>query len=105
MTPFELTRRDLLTSVAAAGVAGAVAARPGPRHVAVGSSNALAAVALMRQGKSPEAACLAALERGRGRRGRRSFATPAGGTYAVCRAGEVARLLPSAYLFKRPPAC
>ncbi|HPC81825.1 MAG TPA: N(4)-(beta-N-acetylglucosaminyl)-L-asparaginase [Thermoanaerobaculaceae bacterium] len=48
MPTFDLTRRDLLTSVAAAGAAAAVnaTAQPALRHVAVGSGNALAAVKL-----------------------------------------------------------
>ena len=80
----------------------------------------------MRQGKSPEAACLATLERvvrntrvawlkdatGRpannlslyavNRDGEVGGATIfSGGKFAVCHAGEEARLVDSAYLFKR----
>ncbi|MCU0290582.1 MAG: hypothetical protein MUF10_01120 [Thermoanaerobaculaceae bacterium] len=83
-------------------------------------------VELMRQGKGPEAACLAALERvvrqtraaflkdadGRPRYNLNLYAvsrqgeaggasTWSGARFAVCRAGSEPRLLDSAYLFKR----
>jgi len=84
-------------------------------------------VELMRQGLSPEEACLATLERvvrntrlpylrdesGRPRNNLSLYAldkfgrvgaasTFSGARFALCRAGEGARLLDSAYLFKRP---
>ncbi|MFZ5787648.1 MAG: isoaspartyl peptidase/L-asparaginase, partial [Acidobacteriota bacterium] len=83
-------------------------------------------VEFMRQGKSPEAACLATLERvaaatrapflrdaaGRPRNNLSLYAVNragetggatiwSGGTHAVCRAGSAARLIESAYLFRR----
>lgn len=86
-------------------------------------------VEFMRQGKSPEAACLAALERvvrntrvadlrddaGRPRNNvtlyavnrageTGSAATFSGAKHAVCRAGSPAQLFESAYLFRRSPA-
>lgn len=93
------------------------------------SNGAATVVDLMRQGKSPEAACLATLERvvrstraaflrnaeGRPRYNLNLYAVNAkgevggastwsGAKHAVCRAGEPARLVSSAYLFKRPSA-
>ena len=93
------------------------------------SNGAATVVEMMRQGKSPEAACLATLERvvrstraaflrdadGRPRHNLNLYAvstkgevggasTWSGTQHAVCRAGEPARLIPSAYLFKRPAA-
>lgn len=93
------------------------------------SSGAATVVEMMRQGKSPEAACLATLERVvrhtraafmRDAEGRPRFnlnlyavsvngevggaSTWSGAQHAVCRAGEPARLIPSTYLFKRPAA-
>jgi N4-(beta-N-acetylglucosaminyl)-L-asparaginase len=83
-------------------------------------------VEFMRQGKSPEAACLATLERvarntrlpylrddrGRPKNGLSFYAVNragevggatmwAGGRFAVCRAGSEPRLADSAYLFER----
>ncbi|HNX49207.1 MAG TPA: N(4)-(beta-N-acetylglucosaminyl)-L-asparaginase [Thermoanaerobaculaceae bacterium] len=93
------------------------------------SNGAATVVELMRGGKTPEAACLAALERvvrntraaflkdtdGRPRYNLSLYAVnrqgDAGGAstwseshYTVCRAGSGPQLLDSAYLFKRPPA-
>lgn len=93
------------------------------------SNGAATVVELMRGGKTPEAACLAALERvvrntraaflkdtdGRPRYNLSLYAvnrqgdaggasTWSGSRYAVCRAGSGPQLLDTAYLFKRPPA-
>lgn len=90
------------------------------------SNGAATVVELMRQGKAPEAACLAALERvvrqtraaflkdadGRPRYNLNLYAvsrqgeaggasTWSGARFAVCRAGSEPQLLDSAYLFKR----
>lgn len=91
------------------------------------SNGAATVVEMMRQGRSPQAACLATLERVV-RHTRAAFlrnadgspryslslyalnlkgevgaaATWSGAEYTVCRASEAPRLLPCAYLFKRP---